>query len=96
MISVTAKSRYAVVGMAELSRHADRPVPISLVAERRGIRLRQIIDEVRKMSVNIAREAVVVKTSVGETARQAVRLIGVTFGPRPATFCERFSAPLQY
>ena len=37
MISVTAKSRYAVVGMAELSRHADRPVPISVVAERRGI-----------------------------------------------------------
>jgi Rrf2 family transcriptional regulator, cysteine metabolism repressor len=37
MISVTAKSRYAVVGLAELSRHADRPVPISLVAERRNI-----------------------------------------------------------
>jgi Rrf2 family protein len=37
MISVTAKSRYAVVGMAELSRHADRPVPISVVAERRNI-----------------------------------------------------------
>lgn len=37
MISVTAKSRYAVVGMAELSRHGDRPVPISVVAERRGI-----------------------------------------------------------
>jgi len=37
MISVTAKSRYAVVGMAELSRHADRPVPISVVAERRSI-----------------------------------------------------------
>ena len=37
MISVTAKSRYAVVGMAELSRHADRPVPISVVAERRAI-----------------------------------------------------------
>ncbi len=37
MISVTAKSRYAVVGMAELSRHADKPVPISVVAERRGI-----------------------------------------------------------
>ncbi len=37
MISVTAKSRYAVVGMAELSRGGDRPVPISVVAERRGI-----------------------------------------------------------
>ncbi len=37
MISVTAKSRYAVLGMAELSRHGDRPVPISVVAERRDI-----------------------------------------------------------
>jgi Rrf2 family cysteine metabolism transcriptional repressor len=37
VISVTAKSRYAVVGMAELSRSGDRPVPIAVVAERRGI-----------------------------------------------------------
>lgn len=37
MISVTAKSRYAVVGMAELSRSGDVPVPIATVAERRGI-----------------------------------------------------------
>ena len=37
MISVTAKSRYAVVGMAELARSSGAPVPISVVAERRGI-----------------------------------------------------------
>ena len=37
MISVTAKSRYAVVGMAELSRSTGDPVPIAVVAERRGI-----------------------------------------------------------
>jgi Rrf2 family transcriptional regulator, cysteine metabolism repressor len=38
MISVTSKSRYAVVAMAELARSADdRPVPIAAVAERRGM-----------------------------------------------------------
>jgi Rrf2 family protein len=35
MISVTSKSRYAVVAMAELARSGDRPVPIAQVAERR-------------------------------------------------------------
>ncbi|HZA90806.1 MAG TPA: Rrf2 family transcriptional regulator [Solirubrobacterales bacterium] len=40
MISVTSKSRYAVVAMAELARSAeDRPVPIATVAERRGMPL---------------------------------------------------------
>ena len=37
MISVTSKSRYAVVAMAELARSGDRPVPIAAVAERRGM-----------------------------------------------------------
>jgi len=37
MISVTAKSRYAVVAMAELARNSDRPVPLATVAERREI-----------------------------------------------------------
>jgi Rrf2 family transcriptional regulator, cysteine metabolism repressor len=38
MISVTSKSRYAVVAMAELARSAEgRPVPIAAVAERRGM-----------------------------------------------------------
>lgn len=37
MISVTAKSRYAVVGMAELARSSGDPVPIAVVAERRGM-----------------------------------------------------------
>ena len=36
-------------------------------------KMRQIISEVRKMSVSIAREAVIVKKSVGDTARQAIR-----------------------
>lgn len=37
MISVTSKSRYAVVALAELARSGERPVPIAQVAERRGM-----------------------------------------------------------
>jgi Rrf2 family protein len=37
MISVTSKSRYAVVAMAELARSGSRPVPIGTLAERRGM-----------------------------------------------------------
>ena len=37
MISVTSKSRYAVVAMAELARSGDRPLPVKELAERRGI-----------------------------------------------------------
>jgi len=37
VISVTSKSRYAVVAMAELARSGERPVPIKELAERRGI-----------------------------------------------------------
>jgi Rrf2 family transcriptional regulator, cysteine metabolism repressor len=39
VISVTSKSRYAVVALAELARSGDRPVPIAQVAERRGMPL---------------------------------------------------------
>jgi len=38
MISVTSKSRYAVVAMAELARSGgERPVPIAQIAERRDM-----------------------------------------------------------
>jgi Rrf2 family transcriptional regulator, cysteine metabolism repressor len=37
MISVTSKSRYAVLAMAELAKSGDRPVPIKELAERRGM-----------------------------------------------------------
>lgn len=37
MISVTSKSRYAVLALAELARSGDRPVPIAQVAERRDM-----------------------------------------------------------
>lgn len=37
MISVTSKSRYAVVAMAELARSGSDPVPIAQIAERRDM-----------------------------------------------------------
>ncbi len=37
MISVTSKSRYAVLALAELARSPGRPVPIGAIAERRNI-----------------------------------------------------------
>ncbi len=37
VISVTSKSRYAVVAMAELARSGPAPVPIGAIAERRGM-----------------------------------------------------------
>ena len=37
MISVTSKSRYAVVAMAELALSGDTPTPIAQVAERRDM-----------------------------------------------------------
>jgi Rrf2 family transcriptional regulator, cysteine metabolism repressor len=39
MISVTSKSRYAVVAMAELARSGERPIPIAQIADRRGMPL---------------------------------------------------------
>jgi len=37
VISITSKSRYAVVALAELARSGDRPIPIKELAERREI-----------------------------------------------------------
>ena len=37
VISITSKSRYAVVAMAELARAGERPMPIKELAERRDI-----------------------------------------------------------
>jgi Rrf2 family cysteine metabolism transcriptional repressor len=37
VISITSKSRYAVVAMAELARSGDNPVPVKELAERREI-----------------------------------------------------------
>jgi Rrf2 family protein len=61
MISVTAKSRYAVVAMAELSRSVDRPVPIATVAERRGMPvqfLEQLFSTLRRDGLLISQRGV--------------------------------------
>lgn len=61
MISVTAKSRYAVVGMAELARSGDVPVPIATVAERRDIPvqfLEQLFATLRRAGLLISQRGV--------------------------------------
>ena len=61
MISVTAKSRYAVVGMAELARSGDVPVPIATVAERRGIPvqfLEQLFSTLRRAGLLVSQRGV--------------------------------------
>ena len=54
MISVTSKSRYAVVALAELARVGSEPVPIGQVAERRGIPvqfLEQLFSTLRRAGI---------------------------------------------
>ena len=61
MISVTAKSRYAVVGMAELSRSSGTPVPIAVVAERRDIPvqfLEQLFSTLRRAGLLVSQRGV--------------------------------------
>ena len=61
MISVTAKSRYAVVGMAELSRSSGDPVPIAVIAERRGIPLQfleQLFTTLRRAGLLVSQRGV--------------------------------------
>jgi Rrf2 family protein len=61
MISVTSKSRYAVVAMAELARSADRPVPIAQVAERREMPvqfLEQLFSTLRRDGLLVSQRGV--------------------------------------
>ena len=61
MISVTAKSRYAVVGMAELARGSGAPVPIATVAERRDIPvqfLEQLFSTLRRAGLLVSQRGV--------------------------------------
>lgn len=61
MISVTAKSRYAVVGMAELARGTGDPVPIATVAERRDIPvqfLEQLFSTLRRAGLLVSQRGV--------------------------------------
>ena len=61
MISVTSKSRYAVVAMAELARSGDQPVPIAAIAERRGMPvqfLEQLFSTLRRAGLLESRRGV--------------------------------------
>ena len=54
MISVTSKSRYAVVALAELARSGTDPVPIAQVAERRDMPvqfLEQLFSTLRRAGI---------------------------------------------
>ena len=54
MISVTSKSRYAVLALAELASTGSDPVPIGQVAERRGIPvqfLEQLFSTLRRAGI---------------------------------------------
>ena len=54
MISVTSKSRYAVVALAEVARSGSTPVPIGQVAERRRIPvqfLEQLFSTLRRAGI---------------------------------------------
>ncbi len=54
MISVTSKSRYAVVALAELARSGSEPVPIGQIAERRGMPvqfLEQLFSTLRRAGI---------------------------------------------
>ncbi|MDP9228808.1 MAG: Rrf2 family transcriptional regulator, partial [Actinomycetota bacterium] len=54
MISVTSKSRYAVLALAELARTTQDPVPIGQVAERRRIPvqfLEQLFSTLRRAGI---------------------------------------------
>ena len=57
MISVTSKSRYAVVALAELARASESPMPIGQVAERRGIPvqfLEQLFSTLRRAGILVS------------------------------------------
>ena len=57
MISVTSKSRYAVVALAELARSGQTPMPIGQVAERRRIPvqfLEQLFSTLRRAGILVS------------------------------------------
>jgi Rrf2 family transcriptional regulator, cysteine metabolism repressor len=57
VISITSKSRYAVLALAELARAGDSPMPIGQVAERRGIPvqfLEQLFSTLRRAGILVS------------------------------------------
>ena len=85
MISVTSKSRYAVVAMAELARSGDRPVPIAQVAERRGMPvqfLEQLFSTLRRDGLLQSQRG----------SRAATRWLGRRSRSRCSRWCNRSTA----
>jgi Rrf2 family cysteine metabolism transcriptional repressor len=61
MISVTSKSRYAVVALAELARSGEGPVPIAQIAERRAMPvqfLEQLFSTLRRSGLLVSQRGV--------------------------------------
>lgn len=61
MISVTSKSRYAVIALAELSRSDGNPVPIAQIAERREMPvqfLEQLFSTLRRDGLLVSQRGV--------------------------------------
>ena len=61
MISVTSKSRYAVLALAELSRSDGNPVPIAQIAERRDMPvqfLEQLFSTLRRDGLLVSQRGV--------------------------------------
>lgn len=61
MISVTSKSRYAVLALAELAGAGDRPVPIATIAERREMPvqfLEQLFATLRRSGLLVSQRGV--------------------------------------
>ncbi|HYU60102.1 MAG TPA: Rrf2 family transcriptional regulator [Solirubrobacterales bacterium] len=61
MISVTSKSRYAVLALAELARSGDAPVPIAAIAERRAMPvqfLEQLFSTLRRAGLLVSHRGV--------------------------------------
>jgi Rrf2 family cysteine metabolism transcriptional repressor len=74
MISVTSKSRYAVVALAELARSRDdQPIPIAVIAERRGMPvqfLEQLFSTLRRAGLLESRRGVKGGYRLGRSAEE--------------------------
>jgi Rrf2 family transcriptional regulator, cysteine metabolism repressor len=74
MISVTSKSRYAVVALAELARSGDdQPIPIAVIAERRGMPvqfLEQLFSTLRRAGLLESRRGVKGGYRLGRAAEE--------------------------
>jgi Rrf2 family transcriptional regulator, cysteine metabolism repressor len=73
VISVTSKSRYAVLALAELARAGRSPMPIGQVAERRGIPvqfLEQLFSTLRRTGILVSHRGAKGGYTLGRSADQ--------------------------